>query len=432
MTPITRRRLLGVPLALTAASLAACGGGNDDENTGHSNVRLLNLMSDLASIDLWADDTRWFEAAATDALTEYIEVDDDTFDLGLRSAGSSSTLLSDEQGFGEDLYYTLIAWGRAGAPRLWKLEENQDSDDIASGKGALRVFGATEDIGLLDVYLTAESTELADATAQFSGIGEGNASGYAEISAGTYRLRVTGNGDPDDLRLDLSGITVTAATYRTLVLTAGSGGTLVHASLLAQQGALNTQRNTRARLRFVAGVAGNPVVGASWGGSTIAGALTAPVVGPYALVNAGTQALELRIDGSVVLAESRALAAGADVTLVALGTAAAPTLAWIADDNRLPSTSTRAKVRLVHGDASLNALTLSIDYGVVASDVSVGQASTFASLTANDSARVDVTAASSSAAVYSATDVNLQAQGIYTLFVLGGSSMPTGVLRKDR
>jgi hypothetical protein len=81
MTPITRRRLLGVPLALTAASLAACGGGNDDENTGHSNVRLLNLMSDLASIDLWADDTRWFEAAATDALTGYIEVDDDTFDI---------------------------------------------------------------------------------------------------------------------------------------------------------------------------------------------------------------------------------------------------------------------------------------------------------------------------------------------------------------
>jgi hypothetical protein len=432
MSLITRRRLLGVPFALSAVSLAACGGGNDDENTGHSNVRLLNLMSDLASIDLWADDTRWFAGAATDAVTDYIDVDDDTFDLELRSAGSSSTLLSNEQGFGEDLYYTLIAWGRAGAPRIWKLEENQDVDDIASGRGALRVFGATEDIGLLDVYLTAETTDLADATAQFSGIGEGNASGYAEISAGTYRLRVTGNGDPDDLRLDLSGIAVTAATYSTLVLTAGSGGTLVHASLLAQRGALNTQRNTKARLRFVAGVAGNPVVGASWGGSTIAGALTAPVVGPYALVNAGTQALELRVNGTTVLSETRTLMAGADATLVALGTVAAPSLAWVSDDNRLPSTSTRAKVRLVHGDATLNALTLSIDYGVMSSDVAVGSASSFASLTANDSARIDVTAANSSAAVYSATDVNLQAQGVYTLFVLGGHSTPTGVLRKDR
>jgi hypothetical protein len=430
MSQITRRRLLGVPLALSV--LAACGGGNDDENSGHSNVRLLNLMSDLASIDLLADDTRWFSAAATDTITDYIEVDDDAFDLELRSAGASSTLLSSEQGFGEDLHYTLIAWGRAGAPRLWKLEEDQDSDDIASGKGALRVFGATEDIGLLDVYLTAEATELADASAQFSGIGEGNATGYAEISAGTYRLRVTGNGDPDDLRLDLSGIAVTAATYSTLILTAGSGGTLVHASLLAQQGALNTQRNTKARLRFVAGVAGNPAVGASWGGSTIAGALTAPVVGPYALVNAGAQALELRINGATALSDSHALVAGADYTLVALGTTAVPALAWIDDDNRLPSASTRAKVRLIHGDATLNAVTLSIDYGVVASDVAVGSASSFAVLTANDSARIDVTAASSSAAVYSATDVNLQAQGVYTLFVLGGNSTPTGVLRKDR
>jgi hypothetical protein len=43
-----------------------------------------------------------------------------------------------------------------------------------------------------------------------------------------------------------------------------------------------------------------------------------------------------------------------------------------------------------------------------------------------------VTAANSSVAVYSATDINLQAQGVYTLFVLGGGNAPTGVLRKDR
>ena len=35
---------------------------------------------------------------------------------------------------------------------------------------------------------------------------------------------------------------------------------------------LRTLRNTKARLRFVAGIAGRPSLGASWGGSTIAGA----------------------------------------------------------------------------------------------------------------------------------------------------------------
>jgi hypothetical protein len=124
--------------------------------------------------------------------------------------------------------------------------------------------------------------------------------------------------------------------------------------------------------------------------------------------------------------------AGAVYTLVALGTTASPTLAWPGDDNRLPSTSTRTKVRLVHGDATLDALTLSIDYGLTASDVAVGTASSYSNLTSNDSARVDVTTASLSTAVYSATEVNLQVQGVYTLFVLGGNSAPTGVLRKDR
>lgn len=431
MTLISRRRLLGVPLAVSAASLAACGGGGDS-NTGHANVRVLNLMSDVGTLDVWADGTRWFAAAATDAVSDYLSVDDDTFDLELRSAGATSNLYSAEQGFAEDLYYTLVAWGRAGAPRLWKLEENQDEDELDDGKGGVRVFGATEDIGLLDVYLTAEATDLADAAALHSGTGEGAGTGYASVSAGSYRLRVTGTGDPDDLRLDVSGIAVTAGVYATIILTAGSGGTLVHASLLEQQGALRTQRNTQARLRFVAGVADRPVVGASWAGSTIAGALTSPIVGPYTLVTAGTQALELRINGVTVLTETRTLSAGADCTLVALGTAAAPALAWATDDNRLPSSSTRTKVRLVHGDTSLGALTLSIDYAVAASDVAAGTASTFASLTANSSARIDVSTATSSDAVYSATEVNLQAQGVYTLFVLAGNATPTGVLRKDR
>ena len=79
MSLITRRRLLSVPLALGAASLAACGGGSDDENTGDANVRLLNLMSDVASIDLWADSsTRWFSDAATDALLAIVRDDKDT------------------------------------------------------------------------------------------------------------------------------------------------------------------------------------------------------------------------------------------------------------------------------------------------------------------------------------------------------------------
>lgn len=251
MSRITRRRLLGMPLALAAlsgvaaASLTACGGGDDDSSSGSARVRLLNLMTDVASLDLWVDSSRWFASAVTDAVSGYATVAADTYDLELRNAGASSTLLTDEQGFADDLYYTLLVWGRAGAPRVWKLEENQDTDDIDDGKGALRVFGATEDIGLLDVYLTAEGTDLADATPLHASTGEGNATGYAQVSAGTYRLRVTGAGDVDDLRLDLSGIAVAEAVYVTLVLSAGTGGTLVHASLLAQQGACGRSATPR-------------------------------------------------------------------------------------------------------------------------------------------------------------------------------------------
>lgn len=68
--------------------------------------------------------------------------------------------------------------------------------------------------------------------------------------------------------------------------------------------------------------------------------------------------------------------------LLALGSVAAPALSWMAEDNRLPSSPARSKVRFVHGDASLGALSLSIDYAVSASEVGTGSTSVLASLLA--------------------------------------------------
>jgi hypothetical protein len=89
-------------------------------------------------------------------------------------------------------------------------------------------------------------------------------------------------------------------------------------------------------------------------------------------------------------------------------------------------------MRLVHGAAGFDALTLSLDYLSLVADLAAGAGSGYVIAPANNSARVDVTAPSVVAPVFSDTDATLLASSVYTVFVLGGNTAPTGLIRKER
>jgi Domain of unknown function (DUF4397) len=428
-TPLRRRALLS---AAAAASLwlAGCGGGDDDD--GRARLRAINLTTDLDSLDLYRDDDLRYSALARATPSNYVATDADTYELKVTRAGEGTSLLSADYSLGKDSHYTAVIWGRESALRLSNLQEDEDDDDIDSGNSRLRVFNAASDVGSVDVYLTTASAELADASATASAVASGSLAGYRELDRGSYRLRVTGAGDVDDVRLDLPSITLGDREHATLILTAGSGGVLVNAVLLVQQGAATLLNNTQARVRVVAGVDGGGTVSATFGARTLVGALRSPSVGNYALVDAGTADLVLRVNGSTALSGSRGFDAGADYTLLAFGVAGTAELRTIADDNRLPSNTNRVKVRLLHGAANVEPLTLAVDYAPAASDVASGTASAFASLNKADDVRLDVTGPSYPSPLYTTEDLDLQGLGVYTVFVLGGHTAPTGVLRKDR
>lgn len=432
MTPtrpstLPRRRAL---LAFGAGGLmlAGCGGGSSS-GSGTASVRAINLTSDIASADLVFNDTVRFAALAADTLDTYTELEAATYTLKLRKAGDGTTLLSGSYALAKDQHYTAVAWGRETAPRLTTLPEDETDSDIGSGNARLRIFSATLDSGAVDVYLTATGVDLAETAATVAGVTAGQLTGFREVSAGSYRLRVTGAGDPSDLRLDIASFTLEAQRHATLVLTPGAGGVLVNGRLILQQGASSSQKNTQARLRIVAGVDGAGNVAVSLAGRTLAGGLRSPSVGPYQLVDAGTLATTVRVNGAVVESATRTLVAGSDYTMLVHGSG---TVALLVDDNRLPSSSTRVKLRLLNGAAGTDPLTLSVDYLALATDVPAGTVSGYASVTASSAVRLDVTSAAAVAPLYTAEDVKLAAQGVYTVFVLGGNTSVTGVIRKER
>jgi hypothetical protein len=434
----TRRPWADRLVSATAAfsliiAIGGCGGGSSNGSSGNAQLRVLNLTSDVSSVDVMMDDSKIVSAAMVDTLGAYVEFSADTYDVDVLRSGASSSLNNSSRSFSKDQHYTAVVWGRESALKLATLPEDEDEDDISAGKAKLRVFSATSEVGALDVYLTRNDTALENTTPVVSGLAASGLSGYSSLDAGSWRLRITGAGDSSDLRLDVPAVLLADKKYNSLLLTAGAGGVLVHASLLVQQQAgLTSARNTKARLRVVAGVESNGSVGVAWNGVTQAGGLRSPSVAPYALVDAGDRTLELRVNGTIASSGSASLTAGADYSVLAWGPAAAARLTLISDDNRLPTANTRAKLRLVHAASLADALTLSLDYAALVSDLAVGSASTFATPTAKTGARIDVSAASAADALFTASDVDLQGMGVYTVFVLGGHASPTGVLRKDR
>ena len=85
----TRRRwaALCVGAAALAAVVAGCGGGSS--NNGSAQLRVLNVASDVASVDLTLDDATVTKGTAVDTLTGFVDVDPDTYDVDVLATGSS-------------------------------------------------------------------------------------------------------------------------------------------------------------------------------------------------------------------------------------------------------------------------------------------------------------------------------------------------------
>lgn len=428
------RRLALLVTLLASLCLVSCS--KSSSSGGSANLRALNLTSDLSSIDVYLGTTKQFSALSTNALAAYTTTDANTYTVNVNSAGNSAALFTGSYSLAKDAHYTAVVWGPQASLRVSTLPEDEDTAAIASGNTRVRMFNATTETGAVDVYLTTATADLSASTPTQGSLTSGTLAGFREIPAGTYRLRVTGVGNPSDVRLDMPSVTLNASKFATLMITAGSGGVLVNGMVIEQQGNATALVNTKARARIVASVDAGGVVAASVGTTTLAGGLLSPAVGQYTLIDAGNISVNIRVNGNAILSGPLAFAPGADYTLLAYGSAALGKVAVIADDNRLPVSTTRTKIRLLNGVASLDPLTMLVDYGAVSasSNVIAGTASAYTQIASNTGAQIEVDSPTLGP-VYLTTRTNgdaLVGQGVYTVFILSGKATPTGTLRNER
>jgi len=432
----TRRLALLATLAASVVLASCGGGGGGGSGSGTAQIRAVNLTVDTPSLDVVIGGNRQFSAQAVGALAAYVGLDANTYTVNVNATGNTSVLLTNPYTLAKDTNYTAVVWGNQSNMRLSTLSENEAAPTTATNH-KLRFFNATTDAGSLDVYLTPVAAELTNPTLAAL---TPTQLVTREIPASSYRLRITGTGDPSDLRLDVPLVTLAANQISTLVITSGSGGVLVNGTLILQQGALTAANNTQARLRVVASVNSAGTVAMSVGGNTVAAGLRSPSLQSYALVPAGSVNVTARVNGNVVSNTTRSLLAGSDYTLLMLGAPATANLVVLTDDNRLPASGTRAKVRMVNGIFGSDPLTLTVDNSPVSSDVPAGMASAYTLTPSTTTAPVQVSSPSTGILFQSTSlvPVPLSGQTVYSMFMLAGATdtagnqVATGVMRKDR
>ena len=419
---------LGLTLAGTAL-LSACGGGGDGDNS--TSIRLLNATRSYSTLDLAVDDKSVNSNVSYAAVGSYASVSTTDTAAQVQTSGVGTTVAALTLGLSADSNYTLIAYGWSGAVRTSLLQEAEEAP--ASGKSKLLVLNLAPDAGALDVFLSVVGDSVDNESAVATAVAGGSSSGYKTINSGSFRVRITGTGKKADLRLDIPSISLSSAGVSTLIITANEGGVLVNGILLAQQGSTTNFASTESRARVVAAVADSATVSALLNGNTLLGTSVAPTIGEYQSFAAGTGTLSVLVNGNPLVVSAPTLKAGADYTLLVWGDTASPQLTVISDDNRLPSTAGTVKMRLVNGVASLNTgLTLSLDYSAIATNVTPGTASTPAVISASTSSLLSVSSPTSGTPVYEIAELPLVANGIYSVFLLGGADKMVGTLRRER
>jgi Domain of unknown function (DUF4397) len=424
--PFVKKISFLLPLLFTLTLLQGCNGGGGG-GSGSSSVRLVNGTSN--SLDLVSPGIVLASAVTYGNASSYVSLVSGVKNIGVANTGTGIPLQQNNYYLSPSVNYTFIAYTSGQSMLITPLADNEIAP--VTGYGKFRIDNLSTDTGNVDVYMSvanglidtyvpsAPSAALLAAPALVTSLS--GSTGFYEIPQATYHIWITGAGDKTDLRLDIPSIVISDQQIETLVLTGTTGGVLVDGLLITQQGAVVAQKNVNARIRITANTSDGPVTAANVDGNSLLGSSTSltSMLGPYVLVPSGP----LTINVNTIPCTGISATAGEDITLLVTGLIAAPSCNPIPDDNTRPA-SGKAKLRLVNGVNSGAPRSLVYDSITIAPNVGFGIAST--PYIVNSGIATNI-------AVYIGPtfQTTLQSQGVYSIFMLGNTASPIGILNLD-
>ncbi|MGA0609491.1 DUF4397 domain-containing protein [Caldimonas sp. KR1-144] len=410
--------LLGaVPLA---GLLPGCGGSGDGR------LRLANASIAYPNVDIEINDDVERTGVAAQSVDGFfnVEIDEDSHTLGIRSG--STTLAETSLGIDIDERWSAIFFGAESSFGLIAYQEDEDQPD--DDEFRLRAFNASA-TETIDVYVTDADALLSAVAPAVSGAAQETLTAFDDIASGTWRLRLTTGGNRTEVRLDTT-VTLGGERVGTLVIYPSTSGLLVNAVLLVEERDAISLVNPKARLRFVNALASSTSITPTLDGTASGSTLPARTAASYVEADTGDRTVGALVNGSS-FTTTVTLAGAIDATCAIYGADSAPKVIVIADDNRAPTVSGQARIRLVNLVDGGGSLSLSIDLGSAVLTTAPGETSDHLQFTAIDDAQIDVLDGSG-LSVATLTAVDLLADAVYTVFAMTDGSTVSAVLRRDR
>lgn len=188
---ISRRRLL---LSAAAAPLVLAGCKVRTINyfpVNPASVRFVNVMFPEVRLDGVHEETVAWTDLGFEGAADYVEFDNNQTSFGVRVTGTETDLGTAEATLTGKQPYSLIAWGRLGAPGLLLAP---DALSGGTGSALVRMIHVGLAAVSVDVYVTTPEEILDDIGPNFGGVSSGQTTIGLRFSPGTYRVRAAISG----------------------------------------------------------------------------------------------------------------------------------------------------------------------------------------------------------------------------------------------
>jgi hypothetical protein len=204
------------PLAfglLTLATLFATGCGS----SSNARVRMMNAFLGQASLDMLIDSKSAATGVIYGAGSGYASVSSGSPNLQIENTGTTNILVNQTISLASKSDNTILVTG-SGAVVL-----SDDNSAPSTGNIKIRVINASPTLGTADVYIVPSGTGITPGSPTFAGLAYQAASGYQSLTAGSYEVIFTQQGQAFAV-IDSNPLSFTAGQIRSIVGLDGQNG----------------------------------------------------------------------------------------------------------------------------------------------------------------------------------------------------------------
>lgn len=418
-------------LLLIASIVAGCG--NKGGGSSSTNVRFLNALVDGGAINVvvGSDNTSVVSGLPFEGITGYLQVDSGSQEFKVSVSGGTSTVIDQTLNLSGDQYYTYVVYGTASAPLATVLPDLVTTPN--SGIFNLRVTNAAFGTAALDVYVTTPGASLASSVPNISNIQQNGTSGFASLTPGTLQIRLTLSNSKQVI-YDSGALTFNnQAMYELVAYTRGSS-TLVNGALLNvdNTGAGNVVNSKVAQFKMIHAAPGTGAVNVFVDGGVALANIPYQGASSYGTVASGTHTVTIEAaatPGAAIASAQPPFAGATDTSVVLTGTPGA-TSAIVLNDNNLPGSVGRARVRFVNVSPGLGAVDVYVNFAPKVTALATNAASGYTEYV-EDTYAVNFDLAGTTNVVLSMPAVALTAGRTYTIYLVGTPSTLAGVVTAD-